>query len=226
MTGARFPSCQAWHGLVSSGRRTGQTSGARRCKHLKARLAGTGLSKFLCTTNLKALILMPYCTKQSRFRGTPLQINSYQHGFKNTWQHPHRGSSILLQNSVQVHSGQVPAAVWRIVILPQWLRKPQEKGWRGRWVPRGRSRGCYQAGGSVDQHGELWRGRAAEHTPQHLGVTQQDRLCTANRFLRAQFMLCNTNPGSLGNEPGELLSRSLMIKGAELALITNCCSVS
>lgn len=103
MTGARFPSCQAWHGLVSSGRRTGQTSGARRCKHLKARLAGTGLSKLLCTTNLKALILMPYCTKQSRFRGTPLQINSYQHGFKNTSQHPHHGSSILLQNFIQVH---------------------------------------------------------------------------------------------------------------------------
>lgn len=103
MTGARFPSCQAWHGLVSSGRRTGQTSGARRCKHLKARLAGTGLSKLLCTTNLKALILMPYCMKQSRFRGTPLKINSYQHGFKNTSQHSHHGSSILLQSPIQVH---------------------------------------------------------------------------------------------------------------------------
>lgn len=69
-------------------------------------------------------------------------------------------------------------------------------------------------------------GQAAEHTPQHLGVTKQDRLCTANRFLHAQFMLCNTNPDSLDNETKELLSRSLMIKGVELALTANCCSVS
>lgn len=136
------------------------------------------------------------------------------------------GAPSCSRTSFRYISGQAPTAVWRIVILLQWLRKPQEKGLRGSWVPRGRSRGCYQAGGSMDQHGELWRGRAAEHTPRHLGVTQQDRLCTANRFLRAQFMLCNTNPDSLGNEPGELLSRSVMIKGAELALITNCCSVS
>lgn len=123
-------------------------------------------------------------------------------------------------------SGQAPSAVWRIVILLQWLRKPQEKGLRGCWIPWGRCRGGHQASGSMERHGELWRGRAAEHTPRHLGVTQPDRLCTANRFLRAQFMLCNTNPDSLGNETRELLSRPLMIKGAELALITNCCSVS
>lgn len=76
MTEARFPSCRSWHGLVSPGSKTGQTSGARRSNHLKARLAGTGLSKLLCTTNLKAFILTPYCMKQSQFRGTPSKFNS------------------------------------------------------------------------------------------------------------------------------------------------------
>lgn len=54
MTEARFPSCQPWHGLESSGRKTEQPSGARSSNHLKARLAGSGLTKLLCTTNLKA----------------------------------------------------------------------------------------------------------------------------------------------------------------------------
>lgn len=76
MTEVRFLSCQSWHGLVSSGGKTGQTSGARRSNHLKARLAGTGLSKLLCTTNSTAFILMPYCMKQSQFRGTPPKFNS------------------------------------------------------------------------------------------------------------------------------------------------------
>lgn len=68
-------------------------------------------------------------------------------------------------------------------------------------------------------------GQAAEHTLQHLRVTKQDRLCTANHFLHAQFMLCNTNPDSLDKETKELLSRSLLIKGVESALTANCCCV-
>jgi len=80
--------------------------------------------------------------------------------------------------------------------------------------------------GSRRQHGKHRTGQAAEHAKQQLAATEQDRLRTANRFLRGQFMLCNTNPDSLDNETGELLSRSLLITGAELALITNCCSIS
>lgn len=100
MTEACFPSCQSWHRLVSSGRKTGQILGPRRSNHLKARWVGTGLSKLSCI-NLKAFILMPYCMKQHRYRRMPLQFNSYQCGIKNASQHSHHGSSILLQNCVQ-----------------------------------------------------------------------------------------------------------------------------
>lgn len=78
MTAARFPSCQPWHGLESSGRKTEQPSGARSSKHLKARLAGSGLTKLSCTTNLKAPALKPSVWN----RGTPPKRTSHQRGIK------------------------------------------------------------------------------------------------------------------------------------------------
>lgn len=69
---------------ASPGRKAGQAAGAWRSNHLKARWAGTGLTKLLLIINLKGLILMPCCMKQSQLRGTPPKFNSYQRGIKNT----------------------------------------------------------------------------------------------------------------------------------------------
>lgn len=67
---------------------------------------------------------------------------------------------------------------------------------------------------------------AGQEAKQHLGVTDRDGLCAANRLLRVQFVLCHTNPDRPANETTEPLSRSLLIERVELAPITNCCSIS
>lgn len=118
MTEARFPSCQSWHGLQSSGRKTGRSWG-QDIQTPQSKMCWNWFVKAPMHPQLESIYSNALLYETTSVERNPLKFNSYQCGIKNASQDSHQGSSILLQSRAMFSSisRQVSVAVWMTINL-------------------------------------------------------------------------------------------------------------